>query len=308
MNNNGLKAGATIGYDTTNAGGTVTISANLANSTGPGGGAVGFRAAGTGALELTGANNFSGQTIIEAAYGEVGMLQVSSFNSVVTNVVLGTVHSASSLGAPTTEADGTIRIGRDTFSGTHLVYTGTGETTDRVIDWRGDGDLTFDQSGTGLLKFTSTLVIADGDGMIILQGDTAGSGEIVGGIPNCGTLGLIKADGGTWKLSGGNLYTGKTNVNGGTLNINGTLGAGTNVVNAKAGATNFGVSQTLAVLDIGDGAVVTLCAAAPAPASEFEGGFEGGETLAAVPEPGSIGLLLAGAVAVFGRRRKTTCA
>ena len=76
-----------------------------------------------------------------------GTLKVSSINSVFTNAALGTVHSASSsLGAATTIANGTIRLGgipaENNFSFANLTYTGTGEITDRVIELgRTSGDV-----------------------------------------------------------------------------------------------------------------------------------------------------------------------
>ena len=219
VNNNGFKAGALIEIDTANAGATVqTVSTIIADSTGTGGGAVGLRKSGANTtLELTGTNTYSGPTLLEAAYQTAGTLKVSSFNSVNG----GTPPLAnSSLGRPTTIANGTISIGKKTFSGGTLLYTGGGETTDRVIDWGNNGTLTLDQSGagTGLLKFTSPFVIAGGTGTMVLQGSTTGSGELGGGIPSTATtMKLTKSGSGTWTLSGANLYTGVTTVSGGAL-------------------------------------------------------------------------------------------
>ena len=215
VNNNGLKAGALIGFDTTNAGAaTVTISANLADSTGPGGGAMGVKNLGTGTFELTGTNTYSGPTITD----NNGTLKVSSINSVATNASLGTVHSASSsLGAPTTSANATIGLGTSgTYQGGNLTYTGTGETTDRVINMGGANGTTyrFDQSGTGLLKFISAFTITDNRGpkTIVLQGSTAGTGEIASVIPLGQATGtpnnLTKSGTGTWTLSAANANAG----------------------------------------------------------------------------------------------------
>ena len=79
--------------------------------------------------------------------------------------------------------------------------------------------------------------------------------------------------------------------NAGRLDITGALGTGGVTLNANTGTTNIGASETLAALNIANGATVTLAASAPAPA------------LAPVPEPG-VGALLAGAFAFLGARRR----
>ncbi len=240
VNNNGLLAGSFIGVDTRNAtaGSTFTYSANITDSTGAGGGAVSFKhtggnngaGVGTTTLELTGANTYSGMSIVD----NDGFLKVSSLNSVFTNAALGTVHSASSsLGAPTTVANGTIHLGTagstaqsaigNTFRGGSLIYTGTGETTDRVISLNGGGGETYvlDQSGTGHLKFLSSFASIDtrATKTLTLRGSTAGTVELAGTIPNAsnGNNQLTKSGTGTWTLSGANLYAGVTTVSGGAL-------------------------------------------------------------------------------------------
>ena len=213
VNNNGLLSGSAVGFDTTNATSVVTYSTVLANSTGGGGGAVGLKKYGSGTLVLTGANTYSGPTIVEGG----GTLKVSSFNSVNGGIPL---LASSSLGAPTTVANGTITIGAATFIGGSIIYTGTGETTDRVINLAGqNATLVLDQSGTGLLKFTSALTIAAGNTKVItLQGSTGGTGELAAGIPMQGATQVLNKNGtGTWTLSGANLYTGLNTISGGTL-------------------------------------------------------------------------------------------
>ncbi len=99
---------------------------------------------GGGTVVLGGANTFTGSVWVNS-----GVLTVASLN----RVAGGT--ASSSLGAPTTAANGTIAVGSAGFGAT-LRYTGAGETTDRVVNLAGTtGGATLDQSGTGLLKFTS---------------------------------------------------------------------------------------------------------------------------------------------------------
>ena len=215
VNNNGLKAGSQFGVDLRTAGGSFTISDNLIDSSGPGGGAVGFRIVGNGTVgaatvELSGNNTYSGVTIVDRN----GTIKVSSLNSVdIADLDPGLPLATSSLGRPTTVANGTIQLGSNaSFQGGSLTYTGTGETTDRVLNLGGANGTTYrlDQSGTGLLKFTSPFTITDNRGVktIELQGSTAGTGEIAGAIlfgqspalPNR----LTKNGTGTWTLSAAN--------------------------------------------------------------------------------------------------------
>ena len=216
VNDNGLMAGATFCVDTVKATDPVTITSVITDGQGAGGGAFVFRKSNAGTLRLAGANTYTGQTILEG-----GTLSVTSMNSV------GNRQASSSLGAPTNLEAGEIVIGKEkTDGGCALVYLGTGETTDRVINLAGKKlTVTFDQSGTGLLKLTSSLVISGygADKTIILQGDTAGTGEMAGNLINPhdragkAVTAVTKAGSGIWVLSGTNTYTGKTTVQGGTL-------------------------------------------------------------------------------------------
>jgi autotransporter-associated beta strand protein len=185
------------------ASGSLTISGILSGSQG-------LTKAGANTLTLSGTNTYTGKTNIIA-----GTLSINTLKDTSTS---------SALGAPTTAANGTIAIGNGTTAAT-LVYTGSGDTTNRVIDLAGTtGGVTIDQSGSGTLTFTSAFT-ATGAGAktLTLQGSTASGGVISAAIVDSSSAtALTKAGTGTWSLSGACSFTGATAVNGGTLN----LGAG----------------------------------------------------------------------------------
>jgi autotransporter-associated beta strand protein len=179
---------------------------------------------GSGVRTLAGDNTFTGQTVING-----GTLAVNSFNSVNGG---SPPLEASGLGAPTTIANGTITIANGSTTGT-LRYTGSGETTDRVIDLAGSsGGAVLDQSGDGLLKFTSDFTASGaGDKTLTLQG--SGVGEIAGAVINnsaANITSVAKSGTGMWTLSGANLFTGNTTVSAGKLFLSGSV-AGSVVAN-----------------------------------------------------------------------------
>jgi len=195
-------------------------------------GGAGITKTGTGVASLSGSNTYTGQTAVAA-----GRLEASSIGSIGAG--------ASSLGAPTTAANGTILIGSSTVAA-GLTYRGTGDVTDRVLDLAGTtGGATLDQSGSGLLKFTSDLT-ASGSGAktLVLQGSTSGTGELAGAIVDYSGAGgplataVTKAGTGAWTLSGLNTYTGITTINGGTLSVatltNGETSGGLGAASASA--------------------------------------------------------------------------
>ena len=144
------------------------------------------------------------------------------------------------------------------------------------------GDITSNRFFIVQFGDPSGIIDTNGHDMLLDTGSTV-SGEI-----------LEKQGAGTLTLRGTQDYFTLT-TSAGTTNVNSMLGTGFSIVNANA-TTNFGVSQTLAELNIGTGAIVTLGSAAPAPA------------LAAVPEPGTCGLLVAGLLHLIARRhRQSDC-
>ncbi len=237
INGNGLIAGSVFCLDVANANTPVTVSANISDSQGCGGGPFIIKKIGSGTLQLSGNNTYSGQTILES-----GTLSVASLNSVVNG------KPSSSLGAPMDIEAGEMIIGEDDKDGDcALIYTGTGETSDRVMNFAGkNATVTFDQSGKGLLKLTSTFLIS-GYGhnkTIVLKGDATGRGEIAGNLFNPhdragkAITSVIKSGAGSWTLSGTNTYSGQTSVKQGTLAVASSHGLGDKTdVHISEGAT-----------------------------------------------------------------------
>ncbi len=175
---------------------------------------------GTGTFVFNGLNTFAGHLNIGAA----GAVSVAT---------IGNRGSASNVGKGTK-----IRFGS---GGSKLIYTGAGETTDRIIDLNASGVI--DQSGSGTLAFSAPPIFtATAAATLTLQGSAAGAGELSGIVSN-GTAGiaLTKAGTGTWTLSGANRLTGNVTVSGGTLRLAGAAGA-------LAFATNYFVSANAVLL------------------------------------------------------------
>jgi autotransporter-associated beta strand protein len=209
----------------------------------------------TGTVVLGNTNNsFSGAVrITQSTAGQTTTLQTAN---------IGNAGATSALGK-----GGTINIGSTNESAfTVLKYTGTGETTDKIINLSGtnatgqtvSGGATLDQSGSGNLKFTSAMTSTNGTGAkkIYLTGSTVGTGEFAGAISDFGanTNSLVKTGTGQWSLSGANTYTGATEVREGTLRISsgGSItsaatisNTATLLVNGTAGAVNVETGGSL---------------------------------------------------------------
>ena len=158
-------------------------------------------------VSFSGNNSYTGKTTIESA-------------TVVVNSLKNVNGGNSSLGAVTNSTNGTITM--STVAASTLRYTGTGDTTDRVIEIASNSGATLDQSGTGNLLFTAN-VLSSGTGSrtLTLRGATAGTGEISGVLDNAvANLSVTKTDSGTWRLSNAaNTYAGTTSISGGVLEV-----------------------------------------------------------------------------------------
>ncbi len=222
---------------------TTVVSANLAGS----GGLFKDETGGFGNLELSGNNTYTGQTVFE--------------RSTLTYHTLGNVGGgASSLGAPTTVENGTIRLGSNGIQ-TTMRFVGTGNvSSDRIIaiDTRAHGTPTTsgitlenDSPNNSDLHLGVINNASYGEKALTLQGTSTGASSVAAIRDSLGTLNVRKIEGNsTWSINGDSNYKGTTTVSAGGLFINGDNSQATGNVTVAAAATLGGTGTIGGATDI----------------------------------------------------------
>ncbi|WP_425616402.1 beta strand repeat-containing protein [Anatilimnocola sp. NA78] len=199
----------------------------------------------TGTVMLTNpGNDFPGTSVL-----------INNGTSISVSNIGNQLSTTSNLGKGTT-------IAWNTVNGS-LIYTGTGETSNRILSFAGTN--TIANQGTGALVFSSPLT-ASGTGAktLILTGSTSGTGELQGVIPNnTVATNVTKSGTGTWILSGANTYTGATTVNGGLLLLNGAAAAAS-AITVNSTGTLGGSGSTAGAITVASGGTLNPGGAAGA--------------------------------------------
>ena len=206
-------------------------------------------------LQKSGAGNWKISGAIKTGAGTLGVINGNLTVTNDTNNFTGTINvggggalhfttignvggGASSLGAPTTGANGLVTLGTNSGDGT-LNYIGTGSSSNRTIKIgnaaASPGNATINSNGSGALVWTNSAFMPTQTGYnlnhtLTLGGNNTGNNEIQGAIidqtAGSGKQSVIKADSGKWILSGNNTYTGGTTINSGTLIARGSSSLG----------------------------------------------------------------------------------
>ncbi len=203
-------AGATVGIDTTNAGGALTYAGNITNA------GVGLTKQGTGTLTLTGNNTYTGPTTVIAGILQAGSTTAFGNGSTVfaanlagvtldlnnNSLAIGSLAGGGTAGGNVTLGTGTLTTGTDNTSPTYAgVISGTGGLI-KV----GTGIQTL----TGINTFTGGTTVNAGT---LSLGTGGGAGVVTGAVAVNSGASLV--------LSGNNALGFNTGTSVTTLNVNG---------------------------------------------------------------------------------------
>lgn len=212
---NGLRAGATLGFDTTNAtGGTFTVANTLADTTGSSGGSLAIHKLGTNTLVLSGTNSYTGLTTVTA-----GVLRVTN-SAGLGGTAAGTV------------VNGTINSTTGTALELNGVSIGSGESLTMASgSLAGDSRTTLRTVGTTTNTWAGGVLLT-GSKLVQFSANTGGQLEISGAITHSSFTGPVNLrGGGTGTLSGGVNLDSATNI---------TLNEATSVWNINTSGNTWG--------------------------------------------------------------------
>ena len=200
--------------------------------------------AGAGSALYTGSGNISvlsGVTLSNDANTYTGTTRlngVSQGSGTVRFTSVRNLGEASSLGAPTTVAEGTITFAGGSQYSDNIVYIGDGDTSNRNWVLQGGPGRVFRQQGTGTLTLTGDMSVTPTS----FLAQTADF-ELLGVISGSGNVSFGASAAGSITLGGANSFAGDAAVSGGIVRapvlsdagLASSLGAGTTVNLGSAG-------------------------------------------------------------------------
>ncbi len=194
--------------------------------------------AGGKVLTTTGNSDNSGKVKLSGLNTFTGDMKLNGGTTVMNTLANTNVASSAGKGS-------VIWIGAGTVD-TTLEYTGAATSTDRKIllgidSGTQNSGSRIDNNGSGTLSFTratfnDTLLSVGGARTLTLGG--ANNGVIQGIIQDnspTGAIALVKADAGTWTLTGANTFSGTTTISNGVIAVGGNLALSTNLVTLAGG-------------------------------------------------------------------------
>jgi len=233
-----IGAGDTTGSVAGNITNNAVLAFNRSNAIAFGGiisGTGSLTQAGTGTLTLSGANTYTGGTTVSA--GTLAGTTTSLQGSIVNNAALAFDQATNGTYAGSIAGTGSVaKSGAGTVTLTSA-NTYTGGTTINA------GTLAIGAGGT-----SGSIVgdVANNAALVFNRSDGVTFGGVISG-----TGSLTKAGAGTLSLSGANTYSGATNVNSGTLSVNGSIDSAVTVNNGGTLGGAGTINNTVTVMDGG---------------------------------------------------------
>jgi autotransporter-associated beta strand protein len=183
----------------------------------------GLRKDGTGTWTVSGPNTFTGSVTING-----GVLRITNSSGLGTGVKNITINASADKLLELDGSGGNITLPADfSFftSGTNGVIRNT--AGDNVINGTftmtvGNGNTKIISDNAGSLTLNGNIAANTTTRVLDLGGDSVGNNAFNGVLSNASSPGLAKSGTGTWTLNGVNLYTGLTDITGGTLVLGST--------------------------------------------------------------------------------------
>ena len=216
-------------------------------------GSVNFRAIGTQKIKLSGANTYSGGTILGSNSASVGVVVLGNANSLGTGAITARGMQIWS-DVDNLVLTNNILVGNSLTLGGGLCFGGAKNISlTGAITLTDNSSRQFQNSGTGMITLSGISMTGTSGAIARFNEASTTQGTFTVAGPVTG-LGQVQIRGGIVTLAGANTYTGNTTVsNAGRLNLTGSLTS--NVSMTAAGAALMGGGSTTKDLTVSAGTI-----------------------------------------------------